>query len=62
MNSKRRTLIICLLLSISIANYARIEDAQDIRAIVFVAIFTIGALSGLLLREIAQAVKNKWFV
>ena len=62
MNSKRRTLVICLLLSISIANYARIEDAQDIRAIVFVAIFTIGALSGLLLREIAQAVKNKWFV
>jgi hypothetical protein len=62
MNSKRRTLIICLLLSISIANYARIEDAQNIRAIVFVAIFTIGALSGLLLREIAQAVKNKWFV
>lgn len=62
MNSKRRTLIICLLLSISIANYARIEDAQNIRTIAFVAIFTIGALSGLLLRELAQAVKNKWFV
>ena len=59
MNSKRRALIICLLLSISVSNYWRIEDTRDISAIVFVAIFTIGALSGLLLRELAQAVKNK---
>jgi len=62
MNSRKRTVIICILLVISIANYSRMPITANIRIIEFVAIFTIGALSGLLLREIAQMAKNKWFV
>jgi hypothetical protein len=62
MNARKRTAIICIFLIISIGNYSRIEGSENIRAIEFLAIFLIGALSSLLLREIAQAVKNKWFV
>lgn len=51
-----------VLLLISIGNYSRIEGTENIRNIEFLSIFTIGMLSGLLLREIAQLVKNKWFV
>lgn len=62
MNSKKRTVIICLFLIIAIGNYSRIEGTENIRTVEFLAIFVIGALSSLLLREIAQLVKNKWLV
>lgn len=62
MNARKRTGIICVLLAISIGNYSRIEGTEDIRTIEFIAILVIGALGGLLLREIAEMVKNKWFV
>ncbi len=62
MNARKRTGIICVLLAISIGNYSRIEGTGDIRTIEFIAILVIGALGGLLLREIAEMVKNKWFV
>jgi len=62
MNPKRRRLAIILLLIISIINYTRIPGIESIRNIQFISIFTIGALSGLLLREIAQLIKNKWLV
>jgi hypothetical protein len=62
MNARKRTGIICVLLSISIGNYSRIEGTENIRTIEFIAILVIGALSGLLLREIAEMIKNKWLV
>lgn len=62
MNARKRTGIICILLAISIGNYSRIEGTGNIRTIEFLAIFIIGALSSLLLREIAEMAKNKWFV
>lgn len=62
MNAKRRRIVIVILLVISIGNYSRIPGTENIRNIEFLSIFTIGILSGLLLREIAQMVKNKWFV
>lgn len=62
MNPKKRRIIILILLLISIANYTRISHNENIRNVEFIAIFTLGMLSGLLLREIAVMVKNKWFV
>lgn len=62
MNARKRTGIICVLLAISIGNYSRIEGTGHISTIEFIAILVIGALGGLLLREIAEMVKNKWFV
>lgn len=64
MNRRKKRILImtAVLLLISIGNYSRIEGTEHIRNIEFLSIFTIGMLSGLLLREIAQLVKNKWFV
>ena len=62
MNNKKRHIIIVILLLISIGNYSRIHGTENITNIAFVSIFSIGMLSGLLLREIAQMVKNKWLV
>ena len=52
MNTKRRKIIITLMLLLSFGNYARIKGTEDIRAIEFLSIFAIGALSALLIREI----------
>jgi len=62
MTPKRKRVAICVLLLISIGNYSRIPGTENIRTVEFLSIFTIGMLSGLMLREIAVAVKNKWFV
>jgi hypothetical protein len=39
---------------ISIGNYSRIVGNENIRTIQFISIFSIGALSALLLKEIAS--------
>jgi hypothetical protein len=62
MDPKRRRIAICILLIVSILNYSRIPGTENIRNIEFISIFSIGMLSGLLLREIAQIIKNKWLV
>ena len=43
----------------AITNYFRIVGSDEIRAVEFIAIFAIGALSALLFREIVVAIKNK---
>jgi hypothetical protein len=62
MPPKRKRIILVILLIISLVNYSRIPGTENIRAIEFLSIFTIGMLSGLILREIAVAVRNRWFV
>jgi hypothetical protein len=62
MEPKRRRILICVVLLLSIGNYSRIQGTEHIRAIEFVSIFAMGAMAGLLLREIATALKNKWLV
>ena len=59
MNSKRRTIIIVIMLILAIGNYSRIIDQGTIRTVEFLSIFVIGALTSLLIREIATQIKNK---
>jgi len=59
MNSKRRTIVLAIMLLISIGNYSRTIDNGTIRTVEFLSIFVIGALSSLLIREVATIIKGK---
>ena len=52
MTAKKRKIIITILLLLAFGNYARMHGTADIRAVEFLSIFAIGALSALLLREV----------
>ncbi len=52
MKPRNRKIIIAVLLMLSFGNYARIKGTEDIRAVEFLSIFAIGALTALLIREI----------
>ena len=56
---KRKTIILSVLLALSIGNYFRINDTAAIRTVDFLSIFAIGAITGLLIHEIAATVSNK---
>ncbi len=56
---KRRRAIIAVILMLSIINYSRLKGNENIRLIQFVSIFTIGALTALLLREVVTALRAK---
>ena len=56
---KKRRVIIAVLLMISVGNFARLTNNENIRAIQFVSIFVIGALSALLLNEFIVMFKAK---
>lgn len=59
MNAKRRKIIIAIMLLISFGNYTRIKGTENIRAVEFLSIFAIGALSALLLREVFTKEKRE---
>ena len=56
---KRKRIILAVLLLISVGNYFRIVGNENVRTIQFLSIFAIGAISSLLIREIATTFKNK---
>ncbi len=56
---KKRRIIIAVLLLLTIINFTRLTGNDNIRAIQFVSIFAIGALSGLLLNEFVTLFKAK---
>ena len=56
---KKRRIIIAVLLLLTIVNFTRLTGNDNIRAIQFVSIFAIGALSGLLLSEFVTLFKAK---
>jgi hypothetical protein len=56
---KRRRILLAVLLFISVGNYFRIVGNENVRTIQFLSIFAIGAISSLLIKEIATAFKNK---
>ena len=58
-NSNRRTIVIAIMLIIAIGNYTRIIEHGTIRAVEFLSIFVIGALTSLLIREVATIIKGK---
>ena len=59
MDSKKRTAVIAIMLIIAIGNYSRIIDHGTIRTVEFLSIFIIGALTTLLIREVATIIKGK---
>ena len=56
---KKRRIIISLLLILAIGNFTRLIGNENIRAIQFISIFVIGALSALLLNEFVILFKGK---
>jgi hypothetical protein len=59
MKTRGRRTIFAVLLILSFGNYARIKGTEDIRAVEFLSIFVIGALTALLLREIFTKEKRE---
>lgn len=55
----KRGLFAAVMLIISIGNYSRLEGTENVRAVVFLQIFAIGALSAIVIREILSRFKNK---
>jgi hypothetical protein len=56
---KRRRVIIAVLLLLTIVNFTRLTGSEDIRAIEFLSIFAIGALSALLINEFVTLLNAK---
>jgi hypothetical protein len=59
MNSKKRRILLAVMLMLSIGNFARIAGNDNIRAIQFLSIFVIGFLAGILLQDIIQEMRAK---
>ena len=56
---KKRRIIIAVLLMLTIVNFTRLTGNENIRAIQFISIFVIGALSSLLINEFVTLFKAK---
>jgi hypothetical protein len=56
---KNRLAITVVMLMLSLLNYSRIKGNEDIRAILFLSIFSMGILSGIIILQVAQMIKNK---
>lgn len=56
---KRRRIIIAVLLLLSIGNFSRLANNDNIRTIQFISIFAIGALTALLINELVSLFKAK---
>lgn len=55
----RRLVMLAVLLIISIGTFTRITGNENIRMVQFLSIFVIGALTSLLIREVAEMIKGK---
>ena len=55
----KRLVILAVLLMLSIGNFTRIVGNENIRTIQFLSIFVIGALTSLLIREVAEKIKSR---
>ena len=52
METKKRKILLAVLLIISIGNYFRIVGNENVRDIQFLSIFAIGAIAALLVKEL----------
>lgn len=59
MKTRNRMLLLGVILMLSVVNYSRLKGIETIRSVAFLSIFTIGIISGLLIREIISQIKNK---
>ena len=54
----KRLVLLAVLLMLSVGNFTRIVDNENIRTVQFLSIFAIGALTALLIRELAETLKK----
>jgi hypothetical protein len=59
MDKKRRRSIVALLLVLTIGNYFRIHGNEEVRPILFLSIFLIGAWSGILISDFVELFRSK---
>jgi hypothetical protein len=52
MNTKKKKIILTVLLLLALVNYGRMSGTEEIRTIEFLSIFAIGAISALLINVI----------
>ena len=57
--AKKRIIIITVILLLSIGNFSRLTNNDNIRPIQFISIFVIGALTALLINEFVALFKAK---
>ncbi|MBK6976571.1 MAG: hypothetical protein IPH28_05220 [Cytophagaceae bacterium] len=55
----RRMILLAIMLVLSIGTFTRIVGNENIRTVQFLSIFVIGALTSLLIREVAEMIKGK---
>ena len=55
----QKLVMLAVLLIISIGTFTRITGNENIRMVQFLSIFVIGALTSLLIREVAEMIKGK---
>ena len=58
MDKKRRIGVIALLLVLSIGNFLRMEGHELVRPVLFLSVFAIGILSGMLLGDVTHLYRN----
>lgn len=59
MKSRKKLIILAVLLILSIGNYSRISTNDEIRNVHFISIFALGAISALFLQEVILTFKNR---
>lgn len=59
MDKKRRRAIVALFLILSIGNFFRLEGHETIRLVLFLTIFAIGILSGVLISDLSHLFRSK---
>lgn len=59
LDKKKRMAIISIMLVISIGTFTRLAANGNVRTVEFVSIWTIGVLSGLLIRNLLEPVFRK---
>ena len=56
---RNRLAITSIMLMLSLLNYSRIKGNEDVTAILFLSIFSMGILTGIIILQVAQMIKNK---
>jgi hypothetical protein len=54
----KRLVLLAVLLMLSVGNFTRIVGNENIRTVQFLSIFAIGALTALLIKELAEMLKK----